>query len=374
MTLYVPDGSAWPTSYTIPDDGDPITALSVNIALEALGDKAQWLKDHSPRMKEYFFSTPGTYNFVVPPRVQKLLLIGAGGGGGGGKGARGGYGGTDAHACGGGGGGGALLGVYTYGVTPGGTYPIEIPALARGGGASGNPSFDGEDGGAAAFNLPAGLAGLYWRGAAGGKSPATGLVGNLYASLVNGDTMLYVHGGGPMTVAPRWGFGLNHDRESRIFVANGLLASSAASLGFVLPPQHGGHGRIYGDGSGVVPVARTGLDGAGGPLGTAGGVAGAAGADAGSHRGGASGGGGGAGPVGALFGAGGTGGAGGAGHATAASGPGVAGGGGGTLAVGGGGGGGGGSTGSASSADASFGGNGGPGGTAFVLVICVEDD
>lgn len=42
MSTYTPT-PVFPVSYVIPDDGDPKTASSVNIALEALGDRTQYL-------------------------------------------------------------------------------------------------------------------------------------------------------------------------------------------------------------------------------------------------------------------------------------------------------------------------------------------
>jgi hypothetical protein len=36
----------WPDLITIPDDGDPRAAASVNVALEALADRTQWLAEH----------------------------------------------------------------------------------------------------------------------------------------------------------------------------------------------------------------------------------------------------------------------------------------------------------------------------------------
>lgn len=37
----------WPDLITIPDDGDPRAAASVNVALEGLADRTQWLAEHS---------------------------------------------------------------------------------------------------------------------------------------------------------------------------------------------------------------------------------------------------------------------------------------------------------------------------------------
>lgn len=37
----------WPDLITIPDDGDPREAASVNVALEGLADRTQWLANHS---------------------------------------------------------------------------------------------------------------------------------------------------------------------------------------------------------------------------------------------------------------------------------------------------------------------------------------
>jgi hypothetical protein len=48
MSTYTPT-SVFPPSYVIPDDGDPKTASSVNIALEAIGDRTQYLFFHGGR-------------------------------------------------------------------------------------------------------------------------------------------------------------------------------------------------------------------------------------------------------------------------------------------------------------------------------------
>ena len=43
---YAGNPASFPVDFTIPDDGDPRNAASVNVAFEALGDRTAWLSTH----------------------------------------------------------------------------------------------------------------------------------------------------------------------------------------------------------------------------------------------------------------------------------------------------------------------------------------
>lgn len=115
------------------------------------------------------FPTPGSWNWIAPPGVSKVILFGFGGGGGGGSGAR-----NSApivgNECpgGGGGGGGALHSWIQVSVTPATTIPLQVGNGGAGGPAKTVGNVDGStgsDGGATTF----GTGPIHvWYGAQGG--------------------------------------------------------------------------------------------------------------------------------------------------------------------------------------------------------------
>ncbi len=147
---------SYPTDFVIPDDGDNEDASSVNVALEALGDRTTNLHNHSPRMASLEVTASGTW--TVPDRVTKAQIIGSGGGGGGGGGGTVGSGG--------GGGGGAKVSIAHVTLTPGDVITITIGTGGAGGagGVGAGAAADGADGANSTFGA---LATFY--GAMGGE-------------------------------------------------------------------------------------------------------------------------------------------------------------------------------------------------------------
>ncbi len=101
------------------------------------------------------YTTPGTYNWVVPPCVTTITVkVWGGGGGGGGTSSRQSNTGEEACTEGGGGGGGGFS-MRTYSVTPGETYTIVVGAGGAGGVGANNTAVAGATGGTSTFAGPA---------------------------------------------------------------------------------------------------------------------------------------------------------------------------------------------------------------------------
>lgn len=149
--------------FTIPDDGDDLSAASVNVALEALADRTQFLAKamRAAPQRADAFTANGTW--TCPANVTEVLLE-MWGGGGGGAGAS--QSGTAAgqSGTGGGGGGGAQKFVTRVAVTPGTVYAVTI----GGGGVGGGGSASGDDGADTTFGSLATA-----RGGGGGRAQAT---------------------------------------------------------------------------------------------------------------------------------------------------------------------------------------------------------
>lgn len=66
-TTYAGDETNFPTDVTLPSDGDPKDASSINVPLEGLADRTAWLKDHIPQVGFHsetglaFLTTSATY-------------------------------------------------------------------------------------------------------------------------------------------------------------------------------------------------------------------------------------------------------------------------------------------------------------------------
>ena len=319
-------GSAtFPADFTIPDASDAKDPTSVNIALEALGDRTAWLRAAIPNLKMEIFTASGTW--TAPASTTFAILVGVGAGGGGGGGATGN---GAVYTCGGGGGGGAQECVTPIAVTPGQAYTVAIGA----GGAGGAANAAGSDGGPTTFQnsgasifaqFAGGGKGQGPSGAAGsstdfcfalGGSPVARRSGSLTShNYVNADPNLFLPRapgeGGPGTSS-------NNPSPQHGLGAAGLgFGGNAGTHGAASSPKVGGGAGGGGGGSGIGTNAfGAGVSGGNGGNGGAAnsGGAGSAGANgaAGSYGGG--GGGGGSGGGGTSQGAGGTGGAGGNGY------------------------------------------------------------
>lgn len=337
---YAGDPDNYPEDFTIPDDADPPTAAVTNVALEALGDRTEHLRTHSPRLKYTVMTASGTW--TAPARVTRALIIGCGGGGGGGKGANGSNGVDDRWIAGAGGGGGALLSVLPVIIVPASVYNGDIGAGGAGATVAGN---DGSNGGDTIFRLDATELAVFG-GALGGSGARGGHVVGLWEH--------FTLGGSPRAGISRLRIGA---------AAQGVRYDTSDAMWAVstiyIPIEAGSGG--YGAAGSTNPAS---LDGRKNPSGNfAGGAPGTRGADLGAARGGGGGGGGGAGP----FGAGGAGGNGGSAVVPA----GVAGA---SAAANTGAGGGGGGSGGYAPAAATAGGNGGNGGSGLLIIVWTEDD
>lgn len=313
-STYAGNSANYPTSITIPSDGDTINAASVNAALEGLADRTAALG--SVRVDE--FAASGTW--TCPEGVTQIIVEGCGGGGAGGCGGSGAVGGGGG---GGSGGGGAIYRSYAVAVVPTTVYTVTR-------GAGGTPTALGATHNAAADGTDSTFGALAtFRGAQGGRGALS------YAS-----TARYYFGGAPVrhsTGSPP------QTSISDITVDTGLEAL------VVLREQAGGvSGHVSATDPGVSSTYY--VNGCASSVG-AGGAGGAA-----NNTARVGGGGGASGCFGMAPGVGGSG-----GTASAAGSPGTAG----TLGAGGGGGGGGGS------GAVTAGGLGGAGGNGIVRVIYV---
>lgn len=153
-STYAGNPANYPTSITIPSDGDVPNAASVNAALEGLADRTAAIQS----LRVDSFTASGTW--TCPAGVTRIVVEGCGGGGAGGcggSGAAGGGGGS------GSGGGGAIYSSRAITVVPTTVYTVTI-------GAGGTPSGLGvtwtlaQDGGDSTFGSLA-----TFRGASGGR-------------------------------------------------------------------------------------------------------------------------------------------------------------------------------------------------------------
>lgn len=140
---YVSGGIADDTSLTpagtMPSDGEPGTAISIEAFLQLLADRTQFLAQRGTVKSETFL---GSGSLVVPDDVRVMDLEGCGAGGGGAGGTPGSSAGTD-YGIGGGGGGGAQFVKCSVDVIPGDTLTVTIEA----GGAGGAAGTGGNNGG-----------------------------------------------------------------------------------------------------------------------------------------------------------------------------------------------------------------------------------
>jgi hypothetical protein len=316
--------------FTIPDDGDVFDVASVNVALEALADRTQFLARAFGLVQLNYAVYTANGNFTAPANILLGIVLGWGSGGSGGGGANGVIG-IDDYACGGGGGSGAIQSMQMFLATPLTVYPVVVGAAVAGIGAGAA----GNDG------LPSTVGGLTFRGGMRGMPG-----GNMTAT---GDQMLTYGGvsGSPYVHSGTW--------------PTSWLSFSALEYTKNPPiPIIGSQGGGYGMTNNI--DTNMSIGGAS-PQGYAGGGTGGSGADNGSHRGGGSGGGGGGGPLGA-------GGTGGAGPAGTGAGSGTNGGtGGAALVANSGAGSGGGGAGSSGPAGGSTGGSSGASAAGKITII-----
>jgi hypothetical protein len=299
--------------FTIPADGDDLDAASVNVALEALADRTQFLALRVQDRTDDFIAS-GTW--TCPPGVTSVDVEAWGAGGSGGGAGPAGTGSGGQAACGGGGGGGAQRKSRRLVVVPATVYTITVAPATTGGAAS----TSGSDGGTTSFGVLA-----EWDGGGKGLSSADAAVAAERA----------FHGGGPVPMPTAYaGRVAIVDQISLVGRSPGCGgaglggASSVSHAGTQSVEGHaGGAGALYGIASGITYAGGgPGGGGGGGPGGVGGaggaggngnnggtGVAGTSGTAAAANTG-AGGGGGGAGGAGsAAGGAAGTGGAGGSG-------------------------------------------------------------
>ena len=159
---YAGNPAAFPTDFTVPDDGDPSNATSVNVAFGALGDRTAYLFANLSPKVDVLNAAAGTWTCPANVTTVEILAYGAGGGGGGGCG-----GDTTTptvrSSMGGGGGGGSRAVVTRLAVTPGVVYNYVVGAGGSGG-AGGTPfAISGNDGADSLFNSV-----VVGRGAQGG--------------------------------------------------------------------------------------------------------------------------------------------------------------------------------------------------------------
>lgn len=307
------DGTTYPASFMVPDDGDAKTASSVNVAFEALADRTAYLAARTiPRHDD--FPVSGTW--TAPANCTEVEIVGYGAGGAGGGATPAGTV-AAASATGGGGGGGAQRKQRTIEVVSGVVYIVTIGPASVGGIAS----TPGDDGASTTFGALATFAG----GGGGTSSVAA-------ATAIASHTL----GGGPVPMSTTF-------HQGRIALVNLQelvnLHPGAGGAGLNNHPSDSSPGTQSVEGYAGGPGTSKGIDGGGykggGPGGGGGagpggfGGAGGAGApgvngpgnpgnegDAAAANSGAGGGGGGAGGQGTSAGAAGLGGAGGSGMLT----------------------------------------------------------
>lgn len=255
-------------------------------ACEAMFIGSEWkiMQGGRPGMRSVQFTSSAATDWICPPGVFEVFLIGYGGGGGGAAGAAG-YTITTSYAGAGAGGGGSWPRVQRLDVVPGRTYE----GIAGSGGAGGSSAeAPGSPGSDSVF-----------------REKSTGNVMATFRGADFGTVSASPTGSAPETL----GFGGGPVRITGTAIARSLTATGVikTNLLYGLPnfvsPSTGGFGTT------TISSTRLGQDGFPSADGYAGGTQGAQGTSASSYQGGGGGGGGGAGPGGA----GGNGGAGGAG-------------------------------------------------------------
>lgn len=280
--------NVFPSDFLVPADDDGEDASSVNIALEALGDRtvfnkqalADYLANKSPRMRIQTFNASGTYIPDSASRIVAAWVIGCGGGGAGGNGDAG-PNTNNIWLAGAGGGGGAIKGVHPVVIIPGSTYNVDIGAGGATNAGPNNAPNTGGDGGSTIFRIGASNLAIF-PGAQGGKGPFGG------HALTGVNT--YAMGGTSRAGTPTLVFGVASECPRFDTTVTEWLTTT---IEMPLQPAQGGYGA---DGS-THPLASAGNRNPFGDF--AGGAAGVRGADSGSYKGGGGGGGGGAGPFGA---------------------------------------------------------------------------
>lgn len=312
---YAGNGTLFPTDFTIPDDGDPEIAASINVALEALGDRTAYLR--AIGMKSKTFTVDGTWN--SPANCGAIGVVDLMSGGGGGGGANPSSTASTSSASGGGGGAMGSRKLVFVALTPSTAYAVDVGAGGSGG-AAGNP---GGAGSRSSFDHP----NAYVNGGRGGSGSSATVasgqrlqrggtvcaVGFDFSTRVTGDLTTSLLDPSPGA----GGAGVNAITEVSSAFGNqsdqgynGAGANCGTTVGGYLGGGAGG-------GGGGGHTANAGTGGAGGNGNNAGtGGAGTAGGAAPANSGGGGGGGGAGGQGSAAGGAAGAGGAGGSGKVT----------------------------------------------------------
>jgi hypothetical protein len=94
-TTYSGDSSNFPTDITIPSDGDPLNAASVNAALEGLADRTKWVRARAHTFEIAVLVSFGTWTKPANAAMCRFIVVGGGGGGGNASGGGGGGGGGE---------------------------------------------------------------------------------------------------------------------------------------------------------------------------------------------------------------------------------------------------------------------------------------
>lgn len=214
----VSDQSLTP-QFTIPSDGDALDAASVNVALEVLADRTQFLALRNVQQIDEFLVT-GTW--TCPANCYLVTIEGCGGGGGG-CGSSAGSTADSTPGVSGSGGGGAVLSTQSFQVTPGTLYNAVVGAGGTGSaagstsGAAGSPSFFNTSGAYLVGD------GVYCSGAAGGFGVATPQ-----------NAAVLVHGGMPTT------------NDVSTYIGK-HIQTYATTIPAIIPiPQQGGQGGTKG--------------------------------------------------------------------------------------------------------------------------------
>ncbi len=277
-----------PTDYTIPDSGDDDDAPTFNVALEALGDRTEYILLHGARLTVEEFTTPGAFTWTCPARCTVVRVRGVGGGGsaGGGRSSGGAF-----SAGGGSGGGGAKQGYADIAVTPGNVYNGFIAS----GGAGVGAGVDGNDGGDSYFTGDTQTVTFYGGGGgAKGFDPAGANYGRGGPSIRNGVPFaaLAALGLAPDEGQGGWSYtGTGGAKPSTAFRTGGHAPTArGAAPGTDNHPTLGGFGGGGGGASGY-PGSVAGAGGAGGAATGGTGSAGTLGAGSGGGGGSGSGGG-----------------------------------------------------------------------------------
>lgn len=332
-TTYAGNASNYPTSITIPSDGDGpgIKAADVNAALEGLADRTASLG--ATLQAPVTFTASGTV--VVPGYARRALLEMCGAGGGGAAGASGAAVATNASFAGGGGGGGATRRTCIISVTPGNT--LDVTVGAAGAGAASGSNAAGSAGGDSIVKILAGAELARARGGDGGWTYST--------PTSTAAARIWTYGGASAPIG---------EAPGPTGSVGAVLCSSPTTNtpNLTRAPGDGGFGKA--NASDVNYAEQIGSTSA---AGFSGGAAGGRGSDSGSYLAGGTGGGGGGGG----FGVGAGGGTGGNGNNAGAGGNATNGSSAAANTGGGGGGGGGAGHGSASNGTSGAGGNGGSG-------------